>query len=66
MQKFASEDKVRKKCFIVNFMVKPLKFSEGDGSKITGKIKIFFRGLTTISTFQITHLIRRKLPNLNK
>ena len=66
MQKFASEDKVRKKCFIVNFMVKPLQFSKGDGSEITGKITTFFRGLTTISTFQITHLIRRNLANLNE
>ena len=36
MQKFLSEDIIRKKYFTVDFIVKPLQFPEGDGYNITG------------------------------
>ena len=35
MQKFASEDKVRKKYFAFNLMVKLLQFSEGNALNIS-------------------------------
>ena len=41
MQNFASKDKVEKKDFSVQFMFKPLQFSEGDDSNIAGKITTF-------------------------
>ena len=43
-------------------MVKSLEFSEADGFNIES----IYRGLTRISTFEIVHLIRKKLASFKQ